>query len=319
MADNIVPIQKTQLPASLAQAFGVDSNADELSGGIQASFAVLSFRGSVWRIKYKSEETIIRNGEGDPVRSIKLVMLKAAPNLSKIFYAKDYEEGDDSAPDCFSLDGIRPDKDSPSPQCATCAACPQNIWGSKITPAGNKTKACSDNKRIAVVPTGDLDNTAFGGPMLLRIPPASLGELDVYSSKLQTVGVPYALAETKISFDTDASFPKLQFTCASVINDEATGQKILAVRNDPQVERILQVAEEHAAPPAASQPTPAPAQAAAAPVVVEPASVEPEPAVAAPAAAVSTSEPEAKKSVATEAPTAGKDIDALVGSLLAAD
>lgn len=314
MDTNVIPFNNKKLPA-LAAAFGEEINKGELSHGIQSSFPIISFRGSVWRIKHKGVETVIKNSEGDPVRSIKVIMLKASPQLSKLYYSKQYDEGDDSPPDCFSSDGIKPDPSATKPQCTTCAACPQNVWGSKITPSGNKTKACADNKRLAVVPAADLKNEMFGGPMLIRIPPASLSDLDSYSNKLYAAQVPFPLAETKLSFDTDASFPKLTFECTGIIEDEQKAQIILDLRNSVEVERILDAADVPAAPaPAASRPT-----ANTTPVSVEMEQTEVN--AESPAPKTATSEPPkaAKPTVAEEAPVASSNIDAIVGSLLATD
>ena len=40
------------LPASLAALFGdVSAHVDDLSGGVQSGFPVISYRGKVWRIR----------------------------------------------------------------------------------------------------------------------------------------------------------------------------------------------------------------------------------------------------------------------------
>ena len=38
-----------------------------------------------------------------------------------------------------------------TPQSATCAECPQAVWGSKISPQGSKIPACSTVKKVAVL------------------------------------------------------------------------------------------------------------------------------------------------------------------------
>jgi hypothetical protein len=279
---------KTISAPALASAFGGYAE-DDLTAGVGAGFGVLSYRGKVWRINYKSDEHKLITPDGDPIPSVRVIMLKAKPQLSKIYYAKQYEDGDDSSPDCFSMDGVTPDRSIKAPQCGTCAACPQNIWGSKITDAGKETKACSDSRRLAVVPANDVANEALGGPLLLRVPAASLSNLSAYDSLLRQANAAYFGLVTKVSFDTDAAYPKLTFEydgAATELLSEAAGQQILAHRSGEQVNRILeeQVAGEHAAASETTQP-PAP-QPAAAPTVVEPIVVAPAPApVAAPAPA----------------------------------
>jgi hypothetical protein len=99
---------------------------------------------------------------GQPLFSLDVVLLKANPQLSKLYYSKAYAEGDDGAPDCSSANGITPDSGVPNPQSASCAGCPQNVWGSKITPQGTKTKACADMRRLAVVPERDIACQTWG-------------------------------------------------------------------------------------------------------------------------------------------------------------
>ena len=266
---------KTVSAPALASAFGGYAE-DDLSAGVSAGFGVLSYRGKVWRINYKGEEHKLLTPDGDPIPSVKIVMLKAKPQLSKIFYQKQYEEGDDGSPDCYSMDGVTPARDVKTPQCGTCAACPQNIWGSKITEAGKETKACADSRRLAVVPSTDVANEALGGPLLLRVPAASLSNLSAYDSMLKKANAAYFGLVTKVGFDSDAAYPKLTFqydgTATEGLTPEAA-QQILDHRGGEQVIRILDETQamEHSAPTdAAANPAPAPPLQAVAPIVVAP-------------------------------------------------
>lgn len=215
---------------------------DDLSAGIQAGFGIISFRGKVWRIKFRGEEKPIMRADGDgPANSVEVVIVKAAPNLSKIFYINGYEEGSTAPPDCFSTNGQVPDPASPKLQCSTCAACPQNVWGSKITPAGKKGKACADSKRLAVVPLGDIENSVYGGPMLLRVPAASLQDIAAYGTKLKGLGYPTYSVATRISFDTNEAFPKFVVgAIRPLTEDEAT--KVMELRESDAADRIISTA-----------------------------------------------------------------------------
>jgi hypothetical protein len=138
-----------------------------------------------------------------------------------------------------------------------------NAWGSRITPAGKPGKACSDSKRTVVVPLGDMENEVFGGPMLLRIPAASLQDLAQYGQRMNALGYPYYTIGTRISFDVKEAFPKFVFKEIRALSD-AEADRILELREDPRVARILsetEVVSEQMAPPAPAfeQPAPAPA------------------------------------------------------------
>lgn len=210
------------VPAALRDALAEDNT--DLSSGIRGGYSILSIRGSKWHIKADGEETTITNDDGDAVGSLKLVLLKASPNISKNYYPGGYEEGSSEGPSCSSIDGITPDPGGKDVQCASCAVCPQNVYGSRITDAGKKVKACSDSRRIAVIPDGDFKNAVYGGPMLLRIPASSLSNLSMYGKKMKGRGFPYNTIITRASFDNSASFPKLEFNAVRPLTDDEANE-----------------------------------------------------------------------------------------------
>jgi hypothetical protein len=81
--------------------------------------------------------------------------------------------------------------------------------------------------------------------MLLRVPAASLAELAAFSNKLKPWGhTPYTVA-TRISFDRNEAYPKFQFSAVRELTDEEA-EKVVALREDERVGRILNEAVEHA-------------------------------------------------------------------------
>lgn len=214
---NIAIIPKINLPAELMQHFQSFVGEDDLNAGVSAGFPVMSIRGAKWRIVEGGEEhPVYLPDSKDLAPFVKVVLLRANANISKTFYAGQYVEGSDIAPDCYSNDGVAPAPDSTNPQCASCAACPQNVWGSKISPSGSKIKACADVRRMAILPAEDLGYS----PILLRVPGASLGDLAQYGKALKQRGIPYAAVVTKLSFDPDAAFPKIMFQFERVLTQE---------------------------------------------------------------------------------------------------
>jgi hypothetical protein len=208
LSNSVVPIsEQASLPAHL-QTFLRDGalGNEDLSSGVGSGFAHISYKGKVWHVVQGEDRTLVTNDDGDPRASIEVVILKANAKISKTFYATGFEEGTNAKPDCYSNDGVAPAVDAQSPQAAKCAICPHNQWGSKITEQGAKGKACGDVRRLAVAPSGDLENA-----MLLRVPAASLKELAKYAELLGRRKVPYQAAVTKIGFDHDVAFPKLTF------------------------------------------------------------------------------------------------------------
>ncbi len=99
----------------------------------------ISIKGSRFRTIEAGVETVLNTTE------LMVVVVGANPRLSKTWYAASWTpDADPPAPDCYSLDGIKPHPDSTSPQNDVCVNCPHNAWGSKITPQGTKIKACGD-------------------------------------------------------------------------------------------------------------------------------------------------------------------------------
>jgi hypothetical protein len=249
--------------AALKELFGSSGNNSDLSAGVSGGFPVLSFRGKVWRLISGGEERPILNSDGDPVSSLVVVLLRAQREISKLYYAKRYQEGDDARPDCFSVDGVKPDPRSPHKQAESCVSCPHNVFGSRITESGAKGKACSDNRRLAVVPLASLtDQNAI--PTLLRVPPASLGELAKLGRQLDKAGVPYQGVAVKLGFDPNVAYPKLVFSVVRVLTIEE-GQAVLDLLNHEVMESIFEAPPDIDLPAKsapASVPAPAPAPAA---------------------------------------------------------
>lgn len=247
---NITVLPQINLPPALLAQFQALNGADDLDAGVSAGFPVMSIRGAKWRIVEGGEEhPIYIPGSTDLAPSVKVVLLRANAAVSKTFYASAFVEGSDAAPDCYSNDGVRPASDSSKPQCESCAACPQNVWGSKISPSGSKIKACADVRRVAILPADDL---AYS-PILLRVPAASLGDLAAYGKALKQRGIPYSAVVTKLSFDPEASYPKIMFKFDRVLTaDEMTS--VAGRISEPVVDDILGLTTQRAAPAPAAPP-----------------------------------------------------------------
>jgi hypothetical protein len=227
-----------QLPA-LARDF-LDAN-NELGGGISSGFAVFSFRGKVWRVKHKGEEHILErdiDGHRQPVPFVDLVIVKAPDHLSKVFYKSGYQEGSSAPPDCYSTNGTVPANDSPEKQHASCVACPWNKFGSRVSDNGSKGKRCADAKRLAVIPANDLDGEIWGGPMLLRVPAASLRALDMLNRMVKAAHVPYFAVVVRISFDVQKAHPEFVIQALRYLTDDEFA-KVLKWRDDEATQRIL--------------------------------------------------------------------------------
>lgn len=241
---NITIIPQINLPAEILAQFQSFVGADDLDAGVSAGFPVMSIKGAKWRIVEGGEEhPIYLPDSKDLAPYVKVIILRGNPAVSKVFYAGQFVEGSDAAPTCYSNDGIRPAADAVDPQSDACATCPNNVWGSKISPSGSKIKACADVRRLAIMPSEDLDYS----PILLRIPGASLSDLGAYGKALKKRGIPYAAVVTKLSFDPDAAFPKVLFQFDRVLTAEEMN-KVAERMGESVIDDILGLTSRGEAP-----------------------------------------------------------------------
>ena len=219
---NIVEFSASKLPSFLASVPAA-ANTD-LTTGVGSGFPVMSIKGKVFTlVKGGERTTITRPDDPDEAASfLEVILMKANPNTSKIWYEKEFEDGEMGKPDCFSDDGKLPDASIDEPQCKTCAACPRNVFGSA---RNGKGKSCSDARRVAISAAGQVNE-----PMLLRIPPATLKPLAEYGKMLNNRGVPYNAVITKIRFEREEATPKLKFEAVRFLTEEefAEVQDVLA-------------------------------------------------------------------------------------------
>lgn len=167
----------------------------------------ISIKGGIFRMIVGSQE-VAKNED----RAMNIIIVAAAPKTSRQYYAATYQEGVNTAPDCWSADGTTPNASCASKQSNACATCPQNIAGSG---QGN-SRACRHLHRLAVV----LENDAISGDVYgLTLAATSLfgkGEngkmlLMQYAKLLGAHGMNITDVVTEMRFDTDSATPKLVF------------------------------------------------------------------------------------------------------------
>ena len=245
MSTALISLDQFAAQGGLPTVFGPvsDSDFDAMTSGVSLGYGVISFRGKVWRVRHANEEKVLRDAKGQPLRVLRCVLIGSNSALSKTFYEGAYEPGSNNPPDCASIDGIKPDMGVANPQSMACATCHNNQFGSKVTDAGKKLKACTDSRRLALVPYPDVVNEEYGGPMMLRVPPASLVSLANAVGVLRTGMIPPHAAVIDIGFEIDAEYPMLTFTPRAVISDPALAAVIMDYRNGELTRQILHGAQ----------------------------------------------------------------------------
>lgn len=198
---------KGGLPSYLQSATDDATNALAGTGEGGLGARRISIKGGVFREFIGGKEFRVSEE-----RSMNVVIIKAAPKVSRIYYAGSYTEGEAVSPTCWSSDSQRPDEKSKERQSATCLTCPQNIKGS----GQGESRACRYQQRLAVVIDGEVDK---GEVYQLVLPPTSVfgdGEkgklpLQAYARHLKNHGTPITGVVTEMRFDTASPTPKLVF------------------------------------------------------------------------------------------------------------
>ena len=202
-----------QLPTYLKA--GLDDTTKALMGS-GSSGKRISIKGSVFRMFSGSEEVGICED-----RAMNIVIVAAAPNVSRTFYEGVYSEGATAGPVCWSADGVVPSDLSEKKQSPTCALCPQNIKGS----GQGESKACRYSRKLAVVLGHDLEGDVYQ----MTLPSTSIfgkGEpdklpLEAYVRYLASHNVPVTAVTTEMRFDTKVATPKLTFRAVEGLSEEA--------------------------------------------------------------------------------------------------
>ena len=205
----------TQAP-SFARKGELSSLAKSLAGGgIGGGGKRISIKGGVFRLMADGKEITSIDD-----RHLDVVIVNAAPKISRTYYAGTYEEGNTSAPNCWSADGETPDASIDAPQASNCASCPMNVKGS----GQGESKACRFSQRLAVVLANDIQ----GDVMQLTLAATSIfgkeeGDkrpLQAYARYLAAQNINPETLVTRLRFDTKAAVPKLFFQPLRWLEDD---------------------------------------------------------------------------------------------------
>src|SRR6202007_2206683 len=96
-------------------------------------------------------EVAVANGKQQAM-VLDFLVADVADHPCKMYFANpDWTPDSNDPPDCWSANGTGPSIEAINPQSPTCAACPQNVRGSRISKmSGASIKACRDEVWMAV-------------------------------------------------------------------------------------------------------------------------------------------------------------------------
>ena len=311
---NITLFSSANVPA-FARNNELSDTAKALTGGsVSNSAKRISIKGGVFRLLAGGKEVAAIDD-----RHLEVIIVRAAPKVSRIFYNASYDADNITGPDCWSNDGERPDASAHNRQAETCMTCPKNIAGS----GQNNSRACRYQQRLAVV----LANNPSGDVMQLTLPATSVfgkeeGDkrpLQAYARYLAVQNPPVNPEQivTEMRFDTKAESPKLFFKPTRwLTDDEYEIIKEQAESDDAKRAVVMTVAQSDGVKTNAPRmEIPGkPVKAATAPVVEEDGAEEAEEVPAKPAAKKAKAEPVDEPEVRKE-PAKGSAVPAKKGKL----
>jgi hypothetical protein len=230
-----------KVPAFVKKA-ELSAIAKALAGGAGQSGKRVSIKGGVFRLVHDGKEVAQIED-----RHLDVVIVNAAPKVSRIFYAKKWDGDTSTAPDCWSSDGNVPDKNVTAPQGQNCADCEQNIKGS----GNGDMKACRYQQRLAVVLASDVD----GDVLQLSLPATSIfgkevnGKypLQAYARFLAAQSISPEMVVTEMRFDTSVESPKLVFKPKRWLTDD----EYVTVQEKGQSPEAVKAVEFNVGTPAA--------------------------------------------------------------------
>ena len=249
---NVTLFSSSNVPAFARNNELSDTAKALTGGGVSNSVKRISIKGGVFRLVAGGKEVASIDD-----RNLDVIIVKAAPKVSRIFYASSYDADNITGPDCWSNDGERPDPTAENKQSDTCLNCPKNQAGSG---QGN-SRACRYQQRLAVV----LANNPEGDVLQLTLPATSVfgkedGDkrpLQAYARYLAVQNPPVNPEQivTEMRFDTKAESPKLFFKPVRWLSeDEYEVIKTQAASSDAQRAVVMTVAQSDgvkSAPPMA--------------------------------------------------------------------
>jgi hypothetical protein len=259
---NIMAFNPSQVPDFARNNTLSDTALALTGGGTGGGIKRISIKGGVFRLIAGGKEMAAIDE-----RFLDVIVVKAAPKVSRIFYAGKWDPtAAAAAPDCWSNDGETPDATASNKQSATCLSCPQNQAGSG---QGN-SRACRYNQRLAVV----LANDPEGDVLQLTLPATSVfGKEDGDKRPLQAYARFLALQSppinpeqivTRMRFDTASESPKLFFQPMRWLTDvEYATVTEQSNSSDAQRAVVMTVAQTDGVKPAAPVALPPKAEAPA--------------------------------------------------------
>lgn len=169
---DIVPKTEAELPIEFKNYFDLKDNMEGVAPRLP-------------QISIVHQGQLFTMPDEEQVKEFEGIILDT--NRINAWWEQSYDDsGGGTPPQCFSMNGIEPDKGCEMVQASGCSECDKNQFGSD-----GRGKACKNMKRVHIILKGEML------PQRLTLPPSNLKAIDMYISLLTSKGLPYQLVVTQ--------------------------------------------------------------------------------------------------------------------------
>lgn len=212
----------TKLSKEKQKLLGKLKRTDTLVSGGGSFSKKISIRGSVFR-KIVDGKEIAKIKD----RELNIAIIDAS-DVGRTYYDKEYVEGEEVPPKCWSTDSVRPSEQvaEQDRMAAKCDDCPMNIKGS----GQGDSRKCRFQQRLAVMLDGAIGEGADIYQLVLPSKSLFGNEVDdegglplrAYGKfiRAQDDKLDVCMFLTRAMFDADSSTPKLTFKAERYLEDD---------------------------------------------------------------------------------------------------
>ena len=215
----------------------LQETTDKLAGSGGGDYRRISLKGSKFRLKLGGEQ--VGNARTD---ALQIVIVDAA-ELSRTYYAGDYDSDNPTPPTCWSADSKSPDPKVPASQKQSdnCKTCPMSIKGS----GQGQSAACRFSQKLAVVLDNELEEekipvyqlslpakSVFGAAESGHMP------MQAYGKMLKTHKAPAIAVVTDMYFDEDSDTPKVFFKPNRMLTETELA-RVVELRDSEEVKDAI--------------------------------------------------------------------------------
>lgn len=223
-----LPPTVAQVPATIAHASTAVALPAELAAELaaEATDAAAKERPSVSKLSLKSG---VMAYMGNPVKDNAMNCIILVGAHWNRYYAGKYDPNNIVNPSCFAIAGgedepMAPHENVAEPVNPTCRGCPNLEWGSNPNSPSGRGKACSESRRLAIIPEDALvspEAVMKAELAVIDMPVTSVREYSNYVNSLSiAIKRPMYGVVTRISVVPDMKTQfKVNFTPIRLIDD----------------------------------------------------------------------------------------------------